>query len=69
MPALQANSEFGPLASIYPLAYRLTHAIEIQHMGGGLTAALPDRRGVRRRAPARRGRGLRGPGEFRLNGG
>src|SRR5207302_7758886 len=44
------------LASAPPLAYRLPHAIEIQHLGGGLFAPLPDRGRVRRGAPARRGR-------------
>src|SRR5205809_197648 len=32
------------------------HAIEIQHMGGGLLAPLPDRGGIRRGTPARRRR-------------
>ena len=36
------------------------HAIEISHLGGGLSAPLPDRGHVRRGAPARRGGGRRG---------
>src|ERR1700694_3196964 len=60
-----AASAFSPhadptLASIPVLAYRPPHAIEIEHMGGGLLAALPDRRRIRRGAPARRGGGGRG---------
>jgi hypothetical protein len=43
---------FATLASKFPLAYRLTHAIEIQHMGGRLSSPLPDRGSVRRGAPA-----------------
>ena len=38
----------------------VVHAIEIEHLGGGLFAPLPDRGRVRRGAPARRGGGGRG---------
>jgi len=38
------------LAPICLLPYRPSHAFEIQHLGRGLPAPLPDRRRVRRRA-------------------
>jgi hypothetical protein len=43
--AIQVRGRLCPdhaLASKYPLAYRLTHEIEIEYLGSGLFAALPE---------------------------